>query len=156
VDPRWSYVPVTGTIPNLRIYILDRRLRPVPRGVIGEAYIAGIGVGRGYLADPVKTASVYVPDPFAPQPGARMYKTGARLRYASDGALEVLGRLDLQVKVRGHRIEVAEIETALAQHPSVAECVVVAVGEPEDRRLVGYVTAAEGREAQVSELAEHL
>ncbi len=132
-------MPVGRPIANLRIYVLDRALEPVPDGVTGELCAGGLGVGRGYLGEPGRTAAVFVPDPFAPSPGGRLYRTGDAARWR-DAMLELLGRLDSQVKVRGQRIELQEIELVLAQHPNVGEAVVVAVrGPSEGNRLVAYV-----------------
>ncbi|HEY2737319.1 MAG TPA: amino acid adenylation domain-containing protein, partial [Thermoanaerobaculia bacterium] len=132
-------MPVGRPIANMRIYVLDRALEPVPDGVTGELCAGGLGVGRGYLGDPGRTAAVFVPDPFSPSPGGRLYRTGDAARWR-DGTLELLGRLDSQVKVRGQRIELQEIELSLAQHPNVGEAVVVAVRGPSaGNRLVAYV-----------------
>ncbi|MDB4965062.1 MAG: Malonyl CoA-acyl carrier protein transacylase, partial [Myxococcales bacterium] len=106
-------VPIGRPIANTQLYVLDAELQPVPRGVAGDLYVGGVGVGRGYVGDPVRTAPVFLPDPFAVEPGARLYRTGDRGRHRADGALQFLGRNDAQVKVRGHRIELGEIESRL-------------------------------------------
>jgi amino acid adenylation domain-containing protein/non-ribosomal peptide synthase protein (TIGR01720 family) len=121
-------VPIGRPVSNLRLYVLDRDLAPLPAGVAGELFVGGAGVGRGYLNEAGATAAAFLPDPFSAQPqdvGARLYRTGDMARHLPDGALDFLGRMDTQVKVRGFRIELGEIEAALAQHPAVREVVVL-------------------------------
>ena len=117
-------VPFGQATANAHLYVLDPQLRPVAPGCRGELYVGGSAVGRGYLGRPARTASAYLPDPYAAEPGSRMYATGDVVRLLSDGNLVFLGRNDHQVKVRGFRIELGEVESALQSHPTVAECVV--------------------------------
>ncbi|HEY0603676.1 MAG TPA: amino acid adenylation domain-containing protein [Herpetosiphonaceae bacterium] len=138
-------MPIGRPVANMRLYILDDRLKPAPVGVIGELYVGGIGVGRGYLNDPRRTAEVFVPDPFADTTsdqaaGARLYKTGDLAHYLPDGNIVFLGRVDYQVKLRGFRIELGEIESVLRQYPEVHDAIVVARADSlGDTRLVAYV-----------------
>jgi myxalamid-type nonribosomal peptide synthetase MxaA len=137
-------IPIGRPIPNARLYIVDANLQPVPIGVIGELCVGGACVGRGYLHDPVRTAETFLPDPFDNRPDRRMYRTGDLCRYAADGTIEFIGRRDYQVKVRGTRVEVGEIEAVLALHPMVREAVVVARGADDTRdQLVAYVVSRE-------------
>ena len=133
--------PVTlgRPIANTRIYILNERQHPQPIGIYGELHIGGLGVANGYLGRPELTAQKFIADPFG-APGERLYKTGDLVRYHTDGSIEFFGRIDQQVKVRGFRIELAEIESALGRHPAVRQCVVtVREDQPGDKRLVAYI-----------------
>ncbi|ABX04732.1 MAG TPA: non-ribosomal peptide synthase [Herpetosiphon sp.] len=133
-------IPIGRPVANVRAYVLDASLRPVPIGVAGELYIAGIAVGWGYLADPQRTASLFLPDPWG-EPGARMYRTGDLARYNQAGVLSFLGRSDQQVKIRGFRIELGEIEACLLQHPALHSVAVAVVGVAEQARLIAYLVA---------------
>ncbi|MFD9477500.1 MULTISPECIES: amino acid adenylation domain-containing protein [Streptomyces] len=133
-----SRLPVGRALRNNAFHILDTLLRPVPVGVPGELFIAGTGVGRGYLGDPSRTAERYVPNPFSEEPGARMYRTGDRARLRPDGQLDFLGRHDHQVKIRGNRIELGEVEAALRSVPGVVDAVVSVHRAAAVQRLIGY------------------
>jgi len=134
-------VPIGRPMSNTRVYVLDDQLRLVPPGVEGELYVSGVGLARGYLADPALTAERFVPDPFVEQPGARMYGTGDRVRWNESGALLFLGRLDDQVNVRGYRVEPSEVEAALRAHPAVDDAVVVPAPGPSGTSLIAYWTS---------------
>ncbi|MBC9710976.1 amino acid adenylation domain-containing protein [Streptomyces sp. TRM66268-LWL] len=133
-----SRAPIGHPVRNTRLYVLDAALQPVPPGTPGELYVAGAGVGHGYLDDPGKTAVTFLADPFALEAGARMYRTGDRVRQRPDGQLEFLERTDHQVKIRGHRIELGEIETALRRLPGITD----AAAAVHHGRLVGYLIGA--------------
>lgn len=142
-------VPIGRPAANLQLYILTAELAPVPVGVSGELCVGGVGVGRGYLQEPARTADRFVPHPFSAVPGARLYRTGDIGRYRADGTIEFLGRRDHQVKVRGFRIELGEIEAALAAEPGVEDQVVlVREDRPGQRQVVAYVVGEAGREPE--------
>jgi amino acid adenylation domain-containing protein/FkbM family methyltransferase len=133
-------VPIGRPFPNVKIYILDAQFRPVPVGVSGEMFIGGPGLARGYLNHPQLTANRFLPDPFSSVPGSRLYRTGDLACYLPDGNIQFLGRRDRQVKVRGFRVELGEVEMALRQHPDVKESVVtVRQDETGEKRLMAYV-----------------
>ena len=134
-----ALVTIGRPITPARVHVLDRALEPVPVGVAGELYIGGAGVARGYLGRPELTAEAFIPDPLGAEPGARLYATGDRVRYRPDGAIEFLGRLDHQVKLRGLRVEPGEIGAALERHPFVRQAVVAMTGDEIGQRLVAYV-----------------
>jgi amino acid adenylation domain-containing protein len=137
---REGWVPIGQPIANTRLYVLDSWLSLAPVGVSGELYIGGRGLARGYLNRAGQTAERFLPDPFSREQGARMYRTGDRAVWRSDGNLEYLGRLDEQLKIRGYRIEPGDIEAALLGDSRVSEAVVLGYGEAADKQLVGYVT----------------
>ncbi len=158
-------IPIGKPVANTQGYVLDRSMRVVAISVPGELYLGGVGVTRGYLNQPDVTGERFVPHPFSSEPGARLYRTGDRVRYLPDGNLEFLGRLDHQVKIRGYRIELGEIEVALKKHPSIQECVVLARADQQgERYLVAYllpasadlVGAAEAQQAATSALRHAL
>lgn len=140
VDPAWSSIPYGKPLPNQTVWVYDQALRPCPDHVKGHIYIGGLGLAQGYWHDQEKTAARFI---VHPESGERFYDTGDLGRYAPDGNIVILGRDDGQVKIRGHRTELGEIESVLRQHPAVKQAVILAVAGPGDsRQLVAYVEAA--------------
>ncbi|WP_165494409.1 non-ribosomal peptide synthetase [Azotobacter chroococcum] len=149
-----SQVPIGRPISGIRTHVLDAALNPVPPGVAGELYLGGVGLGRGYLNRPGLTAERFVADPFGT--GERLYRTGDLVRWSAQGQLEYLGRIDHQVKIRGLRIELGEVEAQLLAQPGVREAVVVAREGSGGARLVGYVAAPGGQGLDGGQLRERL
>lgn len=155
VDPAWPSIPYGRPLANQTVHVLDDAFRPCPVHVTGGLYIGGVGLARGYVADPERTAASFVTDPLT---GARLYRTGDLCRWLPSGELEFLGRVDQQLKLRGFRIEPGEIEAVLREHDGVADAVVAAAGEGRDRRLVAFVLPAAAGETAPDpmELRAHL
>ncbi|MGY2290044.1 non-ribosomal peptide synthetase [Pseudomonas sp. SDO528_S397] len=139
---RGTYLPIGTPTDNNRLYVLDGALDLVPQGAVGELCVAGTGVGRGYVSDPLRTAQVFVPNPFG-APGERLYRTGDLARRRRDGVLEYVGRIDHQVKIRGYRIELGEIEARLHEQPEVRDAAVGVQEGANGKHLVGYLVAAD-------------
>jgi amino acid adenylation domain-containing protein len=157
-DPKKPFpdnLPIGRPIANVRLYVLDSDLQPVPVGSPGELHIGGVGLARGYLNHPELTAVKFIADPFSSEPGARLYKTGDMVRRLPDGNLEFVGRMDFQVKIRGFRVELGEIEAVLEKHTGVAQAVVVAREAGGGKQLVAYVIATPGGIA-AAELRDYL
>jgi amino acid adenylation domain-containing protein len=154
-DPIPDNLPIGRPIANIRLYILDEKLQPVPAGTPGELHVGGPGVARGYLRRPELTAQKFIADPYSSDPGATLYKTGDLVRYLPDRNIEFLGRTDFQVKIRGFRVELGEIEAVLEKHEGVAEGVVVAREVDGEKRLASYVVASRPR-PQENELRKFL
>jgi natural product biosynthesis luciferase-like monooxygenase protein len=156
VDNVGTGIPIGRPIINTEVHIVDRHLQRVPIGVAGELLIGGAGVVRGYLDRPELTAEKFIQNRFADQKASRLYRTGDLARYLPDGAIEFLGRLDHQVKIRGHRIEPGEIEAVISQHQAVREAVVIArEDQPEDPRLVAYVVPV-NQKIEIDQLRDFL
>ncbi|MZQ80577.1 amino acid adenylation domain-containing protein [Paenibacillus sp. 5J-6] len=155
IDPAWTSIPYGRPIHNARYYILDAQLEPAPIGVPGDLYIGGECLAEGYIGDEELTVRKFTVDPFSSRSGARMYHTGDRARWKSDGQMEFLGRIDHQVKIRGYRIELGEIQAALLKHPEIQAAVaVVRESEAGEKTICAYVIAE--RELAVAELREFL
>ncbi|ERT10616.1 hypothetical protein O185_23835 [Photorhabdus temperata J3] len=150
-----EWMPIGQPMVNTRVYLLDIYGQPVPLGTVGELYIGGIGVARGYFNRPDLTAERFLADPFSDAPEARMYRTGDLARYLPDGNLVFAGRNDHQVKIRGFRVEPGEIEARLTEHPVVSGARVVVLGDGQDKRLVAYVIA-EADDGLAASLRDHL
>jgi len=144
IDPEDEWITIGRPLPGRTAHILDRDRQPVPAGVVGELYLGGDLLARGYLNQAELTDERFVPDPFAVGPDARLYRTGDRARFLADGRIEYMGRDDQQVKIRGYRIELGEVEAALAQYPAVAEAVVVARPAGRGPELAAFVVARPG------------
>ena len=150
-------IPIGRPIANTQIYLLDAQLQPVPVGVAGEVCVGGDNLARGYHNRPELTAEKFIPNPFSDEPGARLYKTGDLARYLPDGNIEFIGRKDYQVKIRGLRVELGEIEAVLGQHPSVQRCVILVREDiPSDKRLAAYVVPHDQATKTVGELRNFL
>ena len=154
VDPDWKSIPYGKPMGNQQFHVLDERLEPRPVWVPGPLYIGGIGLAKGYWRDAEETGTAFI---VHPRTGERLYRTGDLGRYLPDGNIEFLGRKDFQVKIQGYRVELGEIEAALAQHPAVREAAAAAIGEPRGaKRLVAYVVPHHGQSPPAEELRQHL
>jgi len=152
-----AQLPIGGPIQNTRVYVLDRNLRPQPVGVVGELFIAGAGVARGYQKEPALTAERFLPDPFTGEPGSRMYRTGDLVRWRADGAIDFLGRRDHQVKIRGFRVEPGEVQSHLAAHPNLrAVAVTTRQADGGAHELIAYVVRAPDAAVSSEELRQFL
>jgi amino acid adenylation domain-containing protein len=155
-DAEPDNVPIGRPLQNRAAYVLDAHMRLVPFGMPGELYLGGEALARCYWGKPALTAACFVPDPFSPEPGARMYRTGDRVRLTRDGAMEFLGRADDQVKIRGYRVEPREIERAIREHVAVADCLALPYDGAAGRELVAYVVVKGGQALSEEELRAHL
>jgi amino acid adenylation domain-containing protein len=151
-EMNWSTALIGQPINNTQMYVLDTDKQLVPVGVAGELYIGGEGLARGYLNNPEEAAKRFIPDPFSGRPNARLYATGDMARYLADGNIQYLGRADTQVKVRGFRIELAEIESVLAQYPGLRQAVAVVQQTPGDAQIVAYMVGHGQMSPDVSDI----
>jgi amino acid adenylation domain-containing protein len=149
-------VPIGKPIANTQIYVLDELMEPTPLGVPGELYLGGAGLARGYLGQPELTAQRFVPNSFSATPGERLYRTGDLARYRPDGNLEFLGRIDDQVKISGHRIELGEVEEVIQSHPAVQQVAVVVDEEKGLTRLAAYIVPRAGQPVNAFDLKRHI
>jgi amino acid adenylation domain-containing protein/non-ribosomal peptide synthase protein (TIGR01720 family) len=149
-------IPIGRPIPGAKVYVLDRKLAPAPQGVVGELYVAGKGLTRGYVEHPDLTADRFIPNPFSEEPGERLYRTGDLVRWNANQNLEYLGRSDEQIKLRGFRIELGDIESVLRQHPAVADVAVVLREGNGGKRLVAYLVLANAMASSHAELRKYL
>lgn len=152
-----SVVPIGAAIPGNAMYVLNEEMQPVGDGEVGELFISGVGVARGYHNRPELTAERFLSDPFRAEQGWRMYRTGDLGRWLPDGVLECLGRNDDQVKLRGYRVELGEISTVLEEHPGIGQSVtIMREDNPGDQRIVSYFIPAAGESPSISELRLHM
>jgi amino acid adenylation domain-containing protein len=157
VEKNGRPIPIGRAIGDRMVYVLDRRMNPVPTGVSGELYIGGDSLAQGYLRRPELTAEKFTPNPYSRERGARLYRSGDLVRCLADGNLEFAGRVDDQVKIRGFRIELGEIEALLAAHPGVRECVLlVKQARPTEKRLAAYIVPAPEGQATAAGLRSYL
>jgi amino acid adenylation domain-containing protein len=156
-DDDSQIVPIGRPVANTQLYVLDESFKPQPPGVEGELFIGGVQLARGYLQRPDLTEQAFIPDPVTGHPGARLYRTGDRVRQRADGVIEYLGRNDSQVKLRGQRIELGEIDTALERHPAIERAVcVVRQDRDNDQRLLAYICYQPQQSLTNTELRRHL
>jgi acyl carrier protein len=156
-DPNWKSIPYGRPMANQQAHLLDPHLRPVSGDTAGEIHYGGVGLARGYLNRPALTAEKFIPDPFGGRAGARIYKTNDLARFRPDGEVELIGRMDFQVKIRGMRVDLEEIAATLRRSPSVREAVVVMrEDEPGDQRLIAYIIPAEIESLDLAELKRRL
>ncbi len=150
-------IPIGKPIANTQLYVLDQYLQPVTTNVTGELYIGGLGLARGYLNQPELTALKFIPNPFSKQQGDRLYKTGDLVRFLPSGDIEYIGRIDNQIKIRGFRVELGEIEGVINQHPSVSASVaILREDKPENQNLIAYITLYPDKTLTISQLRRFL